>query len=188
MGNAARITDVQALSEFRPALIKFGEVSQSALNSDCSDAMKVLSWLQHDRLSHWKREIRIRSELAVRANTKLVQQTAGKEPRPSVDARKEYEFAKHRVREAEEKQELTRRWIRTIEKEIDQYRGSIQPMSELAQSCMTRGVARIDSTVRALDAYMASDSTVQSKREKGKDPGIDSTADNQADSSEEQQS
>lgn len=155
MGNAARITDLKALADLRPSLIRFCEYAQSALSSDRSDAMKVLSWLQQDRLPHWKREIRLRSELAVRANTKLVQQTAGDTPRPSVDARKEYELAKRRVRDAEEKYELTRRWIRTVEREIDQYRGSIQPMSEMAQSCMTRGVARLDSLISAIDAYIS---------------------------------
>ncbi len=187
MGNAARITDVKALADLRPALIKFGEVSQSALNSDRSDAMKVLSWLQHDRLSHWKREIRIRSEDAVRANTKLIQQTASKVPRPSVDARKEFELAKRRVREAEEKQELTRRWIRTIEKEIDQYRGTIQPMSELAQSCMTRGVARLDSLMTAIDAYMDSGSPEQSKSAQSPNPSNDSASNDKHDTSGEQQ-
>tara|TARA_R110000868_G_scaffold241497_3_gene496758 strand:+ start:491780 stop:492346 length:567 start_codon:yes stop_codon:yes gene_type:complete len=167
MGNAARITDVQALSDLRPALIRFGEYCQSALSSDRSDAMKVLSWLQRDRLPHWKREIRIRSELAVRANSELIQRTAGDTPRPSVDARKAYELAKRRVREAEEKYELTRRWIRVVEKEIDQYRGSIQPMAEVAQSCCTGGVARIDSLIAAVDAYLNSGTSEQTSQSQG---------------------
>jgi len=167
MGNAARITDVQALSDLRPALIRFGEYCQSALSSDRSDAMKVLSWLQRDRLPHWKREIRIRSELAVRANSELIRRTAGDTPRPSVDARKAYELAKRRVREAEEKYELTRRWIRVVEKEIDQYRGTIQPMAEIAQSCCTRGVARIDSLIAAVEAYISSGTPEQSHQSQG---------------------
>jgi len=174
MGNAARITDIKALSDLRPALIRFGEYCQSALSSDRSDALKVLSWLQQDRLSHWKREIRIRSELAVRANSKLVQQTAGDTPRPSVDARKEYEHAKRRVREAEEKYELTRRWIRVLEKEIDQYRGSIQPMAEIAHSCMTKGISRIDSLISAVDAYISSGTPEQAGRPQSEDPSVDS--------------
>ncbi|MBL4808972.1 MAG: hypothetical protein JKY43_02810 [Phycisphaerales bacterium] len=188
MGNAARITDIKALADLRPALIRFGEHCQSALTSDRSDALKVLSWLQQDRLSHWKREIRVRSELAVRANTKLVQQTAGDTPRPSVDARKEYELAKRRVREAEEKHELTRRWIRVIEKEIDQYRGSIQPMAEIAQSCMTKGLARIDSLISAIDAYISSGAPEQAGRSQGEDPGLDSDAEGSLNLPEEESS
>jgi len=188
MGNAARITDIKALADLRPALIRFGETCQTALASDRSDAMKVLSWLQHDRLSHWKREIRVRSELAVRANTKLVQQTAGDTLRPSVDARKAYELAKRRVREAEEKYELTRRWIRMLEKEIDQYRGSIQPMSEIAQSCMTTGIARIDSLISAIDAYMSSGAPEQAGRSQGEEPSIDSDSEENRNMPEEESS
>lgn len=170
MKSGARITDTNALADLRPALIQFGEYSQSALNSDRSNAQKVLSYLLQDRLPHWKREIRIRSELAAQANSKLIQQTAGESPRPSVDARKAYELAKRRVHEAEAKQELTRRWIRVVEKEIDQYRGSIQPMAEIAQSCMTKGIARIDSHISAIDAYIATRTPERADQSQGKDP------------------
>ena len=188
MGNAARITDIKALADLRPAMIRFGETCQSALVSDRSDAMKVLSWLQHDRLSHWKREVRIQSELAVRANTKLVQQTAGDSPRPSVDARKAYELAKRRVRDAEEKYELTRRWIRMVEKEIDQYRGSIQPMAEIAQSFMTTGLARIDSHISAIDAYISSGSPEQVGKSQGVDPSVIADAEDNRNYPEEESS
>ena len=173
MDSGARITDIKALADLRPALIRFGEYTQSALNSDRGNAHKVLSWLQQDRLSHWKREIRIRSELVVQANSKLIQQTAGESPRPSVDARKAYELAKRRVREAEEKHELTRRWIRVIEKEIDQYRGAIQQMAEIAQSCSTRGIARIDSHISTIDAYISTGTPERGDRTRGKDPGAE---------------
>jgi len=179
MGNAARITDINALAELRPALIRFGEYCQTALSGDRSDALKVLSWLQQNRLPHWKREIRIRSELAVRANSELIQRTAGASPRPSVDARKAYELAKRRVREAEEKYELTRRWIRVLEKEIDQYRGSIQRMAEIAQSFMTRAPARIDSHITALEAYMSTGPPPKGGRSQSDDSNTDSdTQDN----------
>lgn len=153
MGSSAHITNIQALTDFRPALIRFGENSQVALRSPGNSATKVLSWMQRERLPHWKREIRIRSEEAVRANTKLIQQTTSENPRPSVDARKAYELAKRRVREAEEKFERTRYWIRTLDKEVVRYRGAIQPMSGLAHAGMTAAVGRIDSLINALDAY-----------------------------------
>ncbi len=155
MASPARITDIQALKDFRPALIRFSEDAQVALRSTGSDAARVLGWLQRERLPYWKREIRIRSEDVVRANTKLAEQNAGENPRPSVDARKAYELTKRRVREAEEKYERTRYWIRALEKEVERYRASIQPMAGIARSGMTNAVARIDSLLNALEAYTA---------------------------------
>jgi len=153
MSSPVRITNIQALTDFRPALIQFSEDTQVALRSPGSDASKVLGWLQRERLPHWKREIRIRSEEVVRANTKLIEQTASANPRPSVDARKAYELAKRRVREAEEKFERTRYWIRVLGREIERYRASVQPMASIARSTMPAAVSRIDSIIRALDAY-----------------------------------
>lgn len=157
MSPAARITDLEALRTFRPALIKFGEESQAAIMSVGSNAAQVLGSLQRERLPHWKREIRIRSEEAVRANTKLIQQTAGEAPRPSVDARKAYELAKRRVREAEEKHEATRRAIRTLEKEISQYRTAVQNMAGISRASMPAAVGRIDAIMSTLEAYLSTE-------------------------------
>lgn len=155
MGSPARITDIKALSDFRPAVIRFKEDVERALMGTGSDAARVLSWLQRERIPHWRREIRIRSEEAVRANTKLIQQTDSDSPRRSVDARKAYEDAKARVREAEEKLELTRRWVRKLEGEINRYRAGVQPMASIARADMAAALSRIDASISALDAYTA---------------------------------
>lgn len=149
----ARVTNTQSLADFRPAIIRFKEDVERALTSPGSDAMRVLSWLQGDRLSHWKREIRVRSEAAVVAKSKLTQQVTSQQPRPSVDARKEYERAKRRVREAEEKLESTKRAINKLRKEIDYYRGAIQPMASVARADMQTALGRLDGQIRALDEY-----------------------------------
>jgi len=153
MGSGARVTDIHALVQFRPALIQFGEDTQRALTSPGADAGRVLSWLKQERMPYWKREIRIRSEKAVVANSKLVQQTSSESPRPLVDARKAYELAKRRVREAEEKHERTRRAMLTLQKEIDRYRGSVQPLATIARSEMKTAVGKLDGFVRALEEY-----------------------------------
>ena len=153
MGSGARVTDLHALSQFRPALIRFSEDVQQALTSPGSDAVRVLSTLQRDRLPFWKRQIRVRSEEAVVANSKLVQQVSSENPRPSVDARKAYELAKRRVREAEEKYESTRRAILKLQKEIDQYRGAIQPMASIARGDMKTAAGRLDGYIKSLDEY-----------------------------------
>lgn len=168
----AHISDVKALSDFRPALIRFKEDAERALMSTGTDAAKVLSWLQRERLPHWKREIRIRSEEAVRANTKLIQQTSSETPRPSVDARKAYEHAKQLVREAEAKHDLTRQWIRKLEAEIDRYRAGVQPMASIARSDMTSAVSRIDAYLTALEAYTTT-TTSEQMRNQLKDPKAD---------------
>jgi len=155
MGSPARVSDIKALSDFRPALVRFKEETERSLMGSEADAAKVLSWLQRERLPHWKRQIRVRSEEAARANTKLIEQTSAETPRPSVEARKAYEHAKARVREAEEKLELTQRWVRKLQQEIDRYRAAVQPMASIARADMISAVSRIDAHISALDAYTA---------------------------------
>ena len=153
MGSGARVTDIQALRAFRPALIRFSEDAQRAITSPGSDAGRVMSWLQQDRLPYWKREIRIRSEQAVVAKSKLTQQITSESPRPSVDARKAYELAKRRVQEAEEKFSRTRRAVLELQKEIDRYRGTVQPMASIARADMKTAVGRLDGYIKSLEEY-----------------------------------
>ncbi|MCC5822251.1 MAG: hypothetical protein LAT64_09415 [Phycisphaerales bacterium] len=157
MSEQARVHDTEALRRFRPALIRFAEDANTALVSEGSGAMKILETLRRDRLPHWKREIRLRSELAVRANTKLIQQTAGKDARPSVDARKAYEAAKRAVKEAEDKHAHTQRHIRQLEKAIETYRTAVQPMATVVRARIPAAVATLDKAIAALDAYAAAE-------------------------------
>jgi hypothetical protein len=168
MSEHARVHDTEALRRFRPALIRFGEDAGAALLSEGAGAMKVLEILRREKLPHWKREIRVRSELAVRANTRLVQQTAGDDPRPSVDARKAYEAAKRAVKEAEDKHADTQRWIRHLEKEIENYRTAVQPMASITRSGMLAAVAALDQAVAALDAYTAAPAASPTERPAGR--------------------
>lgn len=162
----ARVTDTKALADFRPALTRFKEEVERALTSPGSDAMRVLSWLQGERAAHWKREIRVRSEAAVVARSQLNMKLGSKDGGSSVDARKAYERAKRRVREAEEKLESTRRAVNRLRKEIDSYRGAIQAMASVARADMPRAVGRLDAQIRALDEY------TRVQQEQGK-PGVD---------------
>lgn len=155
MSEQARVHDTEALRRFRPALIRFAEDANTALVSEGAGAMKVLETLRRERLPHWKREIRLRSELAVRANTKLIQQTAGEDPRPSVDARKAYEAAKRAVKEAEDKHADTQRHIRQLEKAIETYRTAVQPMATIVRARVPAAVATLDKAIATLDAYTA---------------------------------
>ena len=58
MAAHARVTDIKALAQFRPALIRFGEDAERALTSTGSDAMRVLAWLRHEPDGPLEREIR----------------------------------------------------------------------------------------------------------------------------------
>jgi len=155
MAERANIFDVKALRDLRGAFIRFGEDAGVALIGPGSRAASVMDQLRRESLPHWKREIRVRSEEVVRANTKLIQQTASDAPRPSVDARLAYEAAKRRVREAEEKYEATQVHIRRLEKEIEQYRVGITAMLTIVRSATPQAIATLDKLASALDAYTA---------------------------------
>ncbi|MDX2117049.1 MAG: hypothetical protein SFY96_02585 [Planctomycetota bacterium] len=155
MAERANITDVKALRQLRSAFVRFSEDASVALIGPGARTASVIERLRRDALPHWKREIRQRSEEVVRANTKLIQQTAGDTPRPSVDARLAYEAAKRRVREAEEKYAATEQYIRRLEKELENYRVAIAPMVSIVRVDTPKAMTMLDRSIQALDAYAA---------------------------------
>lgn len=155
MAEKARVHSIQALTDFRPALVKFQEEVSTALMSAEADAGRMVLRLRTQMQPYWKKQIRVRTDELQRAKSKLIAKQAAKpgESRSTVDERKAVEKAKRRVQEAEEKHEATRRWIRRLEKEQAKYSGGVQALKSFVAAEVPRGLAELDRMIRALEAY-----------------------------------
>jgi hypothetical protein len=157
MKKGAKVTSIAALREFRPALIKFIEEARASLTAAESEALRTLEWLRNDRQSHWKREIRLRTDDIVRCKTELFnkQRSATGDPRSAVEERKALDRAKARLEEAQQKAEHTKRWLRQLEKEHMQYKGIAQSLSSQITALEDRAMFDLDRMATALEDYVA---------------------------------
>ena len=71
MSQSARVTSVEAVKEFRPALIIFCEQAKDALSSVDMETRNLLDWLQRDQLGYWQRQLRLRQEEVSEAKAEL---------------------------------------------------------------------------------------------------------------------
>jgi hypothetical protein len=156
MDGAARITSIDALSEFRAALIKFKSEAAAALIETESELQRTLLWLRHDQTAYWQRQARARQELLTRAKTDLYRKQVAqdREVRIGVDQKKAVEKAKRDLAQAEEKIEAVRRWIRTLDKEMVLYRGECQGLAAMIEGGVPEIVKRMDGMMDALRAYL----------------------------------
>lgn len=159
MAERAKIYAVDALREFRPALIKFIDECSAAITSADADAGRTALWLRTERLPFWKKEIRRREDELNKARADLNAKEALKgidgDPRKTVDERKAVERAQHRIREARDKLETTKHWMRQLEKAQAAYRAAAQPLRRAVDAEIPAAVAELDRMAEALEGYLA---------------------------------
>ena len=138
MNGSAHVQSLDALREFRLALIKFREEGSQAMAAIELEIQRAMDWLTHDRIKYWQHQIRLREDQVNEAKMalhrcKLRTNPDGTSPACD-DEKKLLAKAKYLLEEAYEKLELTKKWIQVVTQEISEYRGPAQQMTQLIES------------------------------------------------------
>lgn len=159
MSDSARVDSIDAIKAFKAALVKFAEVANVAMTSAEGDLRRTQAWLENEQLGYWQTQIRHRSAALSRAKDAVRQKTlfkdsAGRTPTP-VEEWKAQKIAQRRLDEAEEKLKATRRSIRLLEKEAQNYKGSVQRFATMVQADIPRAIERLDRAYGYLETYVS---------------------------------
>lgn len=157
MAESARVTSVDALRGFIPAVVDFREAVQASLMTADASANRVLDWLHKDRLPHWKRQVQKRQELVTRAKSTLESKRPldADQPRSNVEAEIALRKAQHALQEAQSKLAQTQQWSRVLARSAEEYRGLVSPLGWFASADLARAVSTLDAMGAALEAYLA---------------------------------
>lgn len=157
MSQGAKVKSIEMLRDFRVAFSKFGSEASQALAGVNSEIGRMMDWLTHDQFKYWKSEVRRREDAVGEAKADLsrcliAKQPGGETPHCS-DQKKALEKAKRRLKEAEEKVEKVREWVRVLEQEISEYRGPAQQLSTMLEGQLPTAFALLDRKIEILDSY-----------------------------------
>jgi chromosome segregation ATPase len=155
MAERASVGSVEALRAFKPAVIKFAELTQAALSTAETSATRTLDWIASDQGPRLQREIRRLQEELTRSRTRMISRMdpAADNPQPKVDDRLAADEAKRRLRAAEEKLEQTRRWARQLERAISEYRGAVSQLGWYVRGELGQAVGALEQMGNILDSY-----------------------------------
>ena len=178
MGRAARVTSVDAVDTLKAALQRFGDDASAALSDLELELRRGLEWIQHDRKIYWDQEVRHGWDRVAQARQELerhrmLHKVADHEP-GCREEKKALAQAKHRLHVAQEKVEAVRRWSRAVEKEVHEYRGSVNQLAHWLQSDLPRAAAVLHRMAGALDTYVRLHSTAE--RLASESPGLSTRA------------
>ena len=159
MSTTVRVDSIDALKQFRVALIKFAEEANAALAGAESEMQRMVGWLEREQLSHWQTQIRKRQEALGRAQEalrmkKLFPDASGRTPTP-VEEEKAVRRCKAAVEEAEQKLVNVKKYARVLQREIMNYKGGVQRFSSWVGSEIPVAISRLDRMAGMLEQYVA---------------------------------
>jgi hypothetical protein len=157
MTQAAHVTSIDALEEFRTALLKFGNEAQAALCAAELEIRRTLDGLDQ-QLRRWQTELRVRQEEVVRAKAELSRRKWGHRDGGgpgTTDQEIALAKAQERLREAETKIETIRRWQRLLPREVHEYEGPARVLAAWLEANLRHTTAILESKIATLEAYAA---------------------------------
>jgi hypothetical protein len=158
MNRSAQVNSIDAIDQFRAAFGIFGDEVNQVLSAIRSDLQRFLSWLEHDQLGHWQREIRVRDERVAEAKNELhrcLSATIDPNRTPScLQEKKLLAIAKQRLEEAERKLAAVRHWIVAVRQAVVDYHARAEPLASAAASDVPKAMAELQRTVSRLTSYI----------------------------------
>jgi len=154
----ANVRSVEALKDFKNALIAYAEEARNALNGVDMDVRRTRDWLERDQLSYWQNQVKKRNEQVSQARADLFRRQISQSGSGSVsdtDQKEALRLAIMRLRQAEEKVEKVRRWQPVLQHAISEYNSAARPLGDRISGDLVASLALLDRMVASLDAYMA---------------------------------
>jgi len=157
MNRSAQVQSVQAIGDFKAALSQFVEDARAGLSAGESEVHKTLSWLQYDRMTHWKRRVRQLEKELNEARVNLYRKQLGPvdQQQPHREEQEIYNRLKRHLEQAHEKIKVVKRWVRVLERESHIYKGQVQQLGLILETSFPRAQAQLDRIMQQIESYLS---------------------------------
>jgi hypothetical protein len=158
MSRSANVLSVQALKDFKNAMINFAEEARNSLSGVDMELRRMRDWLERDQLGYWQAQVKRRNEDVMQARSdlhrrKITQQ--GSDAVSDADQKEALREAMRRLRVAEEKVALVKRLIPQLHHAIAEYHSHSQPLGDHLSGGFDRAVVGLERMITSLEAYLA---------------------------------
>ena len=162
MSQFARVESVDALREFKVALIKFAESARSALTDAESELQRSLNWVQNEQRTYWQGQTQKRYQAMLQAREAMRQKLLFRSGLQSKDAaaeeRQALNVAQRAYEEARAKADATRAWGTKLAQEAIVYRGLAQRLANQTDIRLPQAASVLEQAIQSLETYLALES------------------------------
>ena len=159
MGSSANVKSIESIYRFRADLQDFEDNVRQTLDILRSELKRAVDYFESDRATYWPAQVRKASDRLAQARIDLerCQVTTRPEEGPSCyEEKKALQRAKQRLHHAEQKVKATRKWVRTVKREVDEFQTRLAQLTYLADSELPRARALLLRLAQRLERYAAS--------------------------------
>jgi len=158
MSQGANVRSVDAIRDFKVALINFAEEATVALGSTEMEIRQIRNWLLRDQLSYWQAQIKRGQERVSTTRADLFRRKLSQSNSDAISDTEQKEAlraAERRLRQAEEKVVTIKKWIPVFEHALSEYHSQSQPLGDRLSGSFAATLSLLDRMLGALDAYLA---------------------------------
>ena len=152
MSDTAKVKSVDALREFREALLVFIDDARNALTAVEMENRRVTEWVNQTQKFYWINEVKRRREKMNEIRGELHRKKlsgAGE-----TEAKEATRIANARLREAEEKVEIVKKAAPFLQHAIDEYLGLARPLGDMLTGDLEKALGMLERMANALDDYL----------------------------------
>src|SRR6266542_6438419 len=153
MPPAAKVSSIQALDDFKTSLILFREKAGHLLDEASGDVVRTRSWLQTDRLVHWKNQARQRARELAQAEQELLTARLSDMPEAIKARRMAVNKTKLSLQEAEDGLARVKHWILHYETQVESHAKLVTQLRHSLAHDMIKAVAFLETAASILVAY-----------------------------------
>jgi hypothetical protein len=154
--SSARVFSLEALVDLKAALCIFTAEAREALSAVEMEIRRNQVWLE-EQLKYW-RDLVVHCEEAVfQAKQELTRRRMMRiadRPPDTSEQEEALHRAQARLADAEEKVEMTRRWLRQVPEAIIEYEGPARQLSGILDADMPKADALLENKIASLEAYV----------------------------------
>jgi len=157
MSHSANVRSLDAIRDFRSALIKFIEEAKRGIATADSEVLRTKTWLESTQPLHWLHEVRKSEEQLAQAKSELFRATISQpdNPRGPTDQVRLVRMRQSQIKNAQDRLQLTKRWSRTFERQINEYRGAMTPLTSILDGQLNKALAILERSIQTLESYIA---------------------------------
>jgi hypothetical protein len=158
MSQSAKVLSVQALKDFRIAMINFIEEARNALSGTDMELKRNRDWLERDQLGYWQMQVKRRHEAMMMARTDLHRRRISQQGSDAVSDTEQKEAlreAQRKLQVAEEKVAIVKKLIPVFQHAAAEYASAATPMLDHLSGGMEKSLMSLQRMVDAIEAYLA---------------------------------
>lgn len=159
MFDSAHVQSLDAIPQFRVALMTFLVEARQALAALQMEAQRATEYITHDCAQFWNGEVRRSWEAVNRAkleihNAQTFKRISNYVP-SCIEEKKALQKAQLRQRTAETKVELVKHWSRQVQQQLNEFEAKLANFTSLLDGDMPQAVAALERISNALAHYLA---------------------------------